>query len=143
MTSSTHTISPLRQRMIDDMRMRKLSPKTQASYVRVVMRFAGFLGRSPDMASVEDLRSYKPLTVLWMLARLKITDKRQILAVRLVQDAVIDTQHVTLQIQEGRGLIVQIFAIIAFPLQKTGGTIVRDVHDFCQAATTALFGFAQ
>jgi hypothetical protein len=42
--------------MIDDMRMRKLSPKTQASYIRVVKRFAGFLGRSPDTASVEDLR---------------------------------------------------------------------------------------
>ena len=38
MTSSTHTLSPLRQRMIDDMRMRKLSPKTQSSYIRVVKR---------------------------------------------------------------------------------------------------------
>ena len=45
--------------MIDDMRMRKLSPKTQASYIRVVKRFAGFLGRSPDTASVEDLRRYQ------------------------------------------------------------------------------------
>jgi hypothetical protein len=36
-----------------------------------------------------------------MLARPKITDKRQILAVRLVQDTVIDTQHATLQVQEG------------------------------------------
>ena len=59
MTSSSHTITPLRQRMIDDMRMRKLSPKTQASYIRVVKRFAGFLGRSPDTASVEDLRRYQ------------------------------------------------------------------------------------
>ena len=59
MTSSTHTISPLRQRMLDDMRMRKLSPTTQASYIRVVKRFAGFLGRSPDTASAEDLRRYQ------------------------------------------------------------------------------------
>ena len=36
-----------------------------------------------------------------MLARPKITDKRQVLAVRLVQDAVIDTQHAILQVQEG------------------------------------------
>jgi len=57
MTSSTHTISPLRQRMIDDMRMRKLSPKTQASYIRVVKRFAGFLGRSAD-ASVICVKGY-------------------------------------------------------------------------------------
>jgi integrase/recombinase XerD len=59
MTSSTHTISPLRQRMIEDMRMRKLPSKTQASYIRVVKRFADFLGRSPDAASAEDLRRYQ------------------------------------------------------------------------------------
>ncbi len=59
MTFSTYTISPLRQRMLDDMRMRKLSPKTQSSYIRVVKRFTGFLGRSPDTASVEDLRNYQ------------------------------------------------------------------------------------
>jgi site-specific recombinase XerD len=45
--------------MIDDMRMRKLSPKTQASYIRVVKRFSKFLGRSPDTASTEDLRRYQ------------------------------------------------------------------------------------
>ena len=59
MTSSTPTISPLRQRMIDDMRMRKLSPKTQASYIRAVRQFSGFLGRSPDTATDEDLRRYQ------------------------------------------------------------------------------------
>ena len=50
MTATTHTISALRQRMIDDMRMRKLSPKTQSHYIRAVRQFAGFLGRSPDTA---------------------------------------------------------------------------------------------
>ena len=35
-------VSPLRQRMIDDMRMRKLSPKTQAGYLRIVREFARF-----------------------------------------------------------------------------------------------------
>jgi integrase/recombinase XerD len=59
MTSTTQPITPLRQRMIDDMRMRKLSPKTQSSYIRVVKRFASFLGRSPDSASTEDLRRYQ------------------------------------------------------------------------------------
>ncbi len=59
MTSTTQPISPLRQRMIDDMRMRKLSSQTQASYIRVVKRFAKFLGRSPDTASAEDLRRYQ------------------------------------------------------------------------------------
>jgi site-specific recombinase XerD len=59
MNASTQAISPLRQRMIDDMRMRKLSDKTQSHYLRAVRQFAAFLGRSPDTASVEDLRRYQ------------------------------------------------------------------------------------
>ena len=59
MTASPHPISPLRQRMIDDMRMRKLSPKTQSGYIRAVRQFSAYLGRSPDTASTEDLRNYQ------------------------------------------------------------------------------------
>src|SRR5271169_2899002 len=59
MDASAHGNSPLRQRMIDDMRMRKLSPQTQSAYIRVVRQFTGFLGRLPDTASVEDLRRYQ------------------------------------------------------------------------------------
>ena len=59
MDSATHDITPLRQRMIDDMRMRKLADKTQSGYIRVVRQFTGFLGRSPDTATVEDLRRYQ------------------------------------------------------------------------------------
>ncbi len=59
MIPSTQTSSSLRQRMIDDMRMRKLSPKTQSSYIRTVRKFAKFLGRSPDTATAEDLRQYQ------------------------------------------------------------------------------------
>src|SRR5258708_31873587 len=56
MTHTSQDISPLRQRLIDDMRMRKRAPKTQAGYVRVVRQFAAFPGRRPDTATVEDLR---------------------------------------------------------------------------------------
>ena len=52
-------VSPLRQRMIDDMRMRKLADKTQGQYIRAVRQLARFLKRSPDTASVEDLRCYQ------------------------------------------------------------------------------------
>jgi site-specific recombinase XerD len=45
--------------MIDDMTMRKLSPKTQASYLRAVIKLALFFGRSPDLASPEDLRTFQ------------------------------------------------------------------------------------
>jgi len=59
MDSSTHRISPLRQRMIDDMRMRKLEHKTQEAYIRSVCKLAAFLRRSPDSATVEDLRRFQ------------------------------------------------------------------------------------
>jgi integrase/recombinase XerD len=59
MNSSTQAISPLRQRMLDDMRMRKLSPKTQIGYIRSVRQFAAYLKRSPDTATAEDLRLYQ------------------------------------------------------------------------------------
>lgn len=59
MNDSTQAVSPLRQRMIEDMRMRKLAPKTQAAYIRSVRQLAGYLGRSPDTATVEDLRNYQ------------------------------------------------------------------------------------
>jgi site-specific recombinase XerD len=56
---TTKAVSPLRQRMIDDMCMRKLSPKTQTQYIRAVKRLARFLGRSPDTASGQDLRRFQ------------------------------------------------------------------------------------
>ena len=59
MTHNTKTISPLRQRMTEDMMLRKLSPKTQAVYIRAVKNFTRFLRRSPDTASAEDLRQYQ------------------------------------------------------------------------------------
>jgi integrase/recombinase XerD len=59
MTHSTKPISPLRQRMLEDMALRKLSPQTQASYIRAVVKFSGFFGRSPDTATPEDLRRYQ------------------------------------------------------------------------------------
>ena len=59
MTSSTQGISELRQRMIEDMRMRKLNPRTQEGYIRAVRKFTQYLGRSPDTATVEDLRNFQ------------------------------------------------------------------------------------
>ena len=52
-------ISPLRQRMIEDMTIRKFAAKTQHDYLQRVKNFAAFLGRSPDTASFEDVRRYQ------------------------------------------------------------------------------------
>lgn len=52
-------ISPLRQRLIDDMTMRRFSRETQRNYLRDVGRFATWLGRSPHTATAEDVRRFQ------------------------------------------------------------------------------------
>jgi integrase/recombinase XerD len=57
--TNNHSTTPLRQRMIEDMMLRKLSPKTQTAYIRAVVKLTRFLGRSPDTATAEDLRLFQ------------------------------------------------------------------------------------
>src|SRR3546814_8641264 len=52
-------ISPLRQRLIDDMAFRRFTQETQRGYLRDVGRFATWLGRSPHTASAEDIRHFQ------------------------------------------------------------------------------------
>ena len=54
---TTETITPLRQRMIEDMTARKLCAGTQRAHIRACKRFAAFLKRSPETAAREDIRS--------------------------------------------------------------------------------------
>lgn len=56
---TAETISPLRRRMIEDMTIRRLAPKTQDGYIRTIKNFAAFLGRSPDTANGEDVRRFQ------------------------------------------------------------------------------------
>jgi integrase/recombinase XerD len=56
---STKTVSPLRQRMIEDMNARKLGPHSQRSHIASCKRFAGFLKRSPETATAEDIRRFQ------------------------------------------------------------------------------------
>jgi integrase/recombinase XerD len=56
---SAKPISPLRQRLIDDMTARRFSEATRKDYVRHVRTFAAFLGRSPDTATSDDLRRFQ------------------------------------------------------------------------------------
>jgi integrase/recombinase XerD len=59
MCMSSRMISPLRQRMIDDMTARQLGVPTQRFYIRSCQRFAAFLGRSPESATAEDIRRFQ------------------------------------------------------------------------------------
>jgi site-specific recombinase XerD len=57
--SDTTTVSPLRQRMIEDMAARKLTPNTQRSHIYSCKRFAAWLKRSPDMATPDEVRGFQ------------------------------------------------------------------------------------
>src|SRR5580658_6580457 len=56
---STDIVTPLRQRMIEDMNARKLGAGTQRSHIRSCKLFAAFLKRSPDTATAEDIRRFQ------------------------------------------------------------------------------------
>jgi integrase/recombinase XerD len=56
---SSEAISPLRQRMVEDMSARKLCAGTQRGHIRSCKRFAAFLKRSPDTATFEDVRRFQ------------------------------------------------------------------------------------
>jgi len=56
---STVTVSPLRQRMIEDMNARKLCAATQRGHIHSCRRFAAFLKRSPETATAEDIRRFQ------------------------------------------------------------------------------------
>ena len=51
--------TPLRERMIEDMRIRGMGEKAQQAHIRAIKDFAAFLGRTPDTATPEDLRAYQ------------------------------------------------------------------------------------
>jgi integrase/recombinase XerD len=57
--SKTDTVSPLRQRMIEDMAARKLNPHTQRSHISSCKRFAAWLKRSPDTATADEVRRFQ------------------------------------------------------------------------------------
>ena len=52
-------MTPLRQRMIEDMQVRNFSPLTQSTYVLQVSLFARYCGKSPDQLGPEEIRSYQ------------------------------------------------------------------------------------
>jgi integrase/recombinase XerD len=56
---SPNTVSPLRQRMIEDMNARKLGAHSQRNHIDSCKRFAAFITRSPDTATADDIRRFQ------------------------------------------------------------------------------------
>jgi integrase/recombinase XerD len=55
----TKKMSPLRQRMIEDMTLRNMSPNSQKVYAYAIANFSTFHRRSPDKLGIEDVRQYR------------------------------------------------------------------------------------
>ena len=57
--ATARKVTPLRQRMIDDMTVRNFAPNTMLCYLKQVSYFAQYFGRSPDRSGPEEIRSYQ------------------------------------------------------------------------------------
>src|SRR4051812_47856292 len=57
--TQAHSVTPLRQRMLDDMKLRNMAVSTRKIYVASVAGFSAFHGRSPDQLTLEDVRDYQ------------------------------------------------------------------------------------
>jgi integrase/recombinase XerD len=97
MAQSNQPISPLRQRMIEDMHMRKLAPKTQASYIRAVKKLADYLGHSPHNATAEDLRQFQ--LHLTNIGTSRITINSTITALRFFYDVTVSDQAILIKLK--------------------------------------------
>ena len=58
MTTASRPTTPLRQRMIEDMKIRNLSPHTIEAYVERVAAFAKHFGKSPQLLGQKEVRAY-------------------------------------------------------------------------------------
>ena len=93
MSQATHQpISALRQRMIEDMQLRKLSPKTQSAYILAVKKLTAYLGHSPDTATREDLRQFQLHLVDQGTSR--ITINAAVTALRFLFEVTLDRHDV-------------------------------------------------
>ena len=70
-------MTPLRQKLIDEIQLRGLSPHTQDSYVRSVTGLARFYHRSPDQVGDDQLKEY----LLYLLRVKKLAVSSLIVAV--------------------------------------------------------------
>ncbi len=74
-------MTPLRQRMLEDMQIRNLSPHTQASYVQQVSQFARHFGKSPLELGPDDIRTYQ----VYLLNERKLTPQSVLIAVSAIR----------------------------------------------------------
>ena len=115
-------MTPLRQRMIEDMRIRNLSPRTITCYVRQVARFAEHFGRSPQRLGPEEIRAYQHYLV----------DERRVSESRLVQT--VAALRFLYQISLGREWPIR---FIPFPRQRRRQPVVLSPEEVARLLAAA------
>jgi site-specific recombinase XerD len=87
-------MTPLRQRMIEDLRVRNFSPTTQRAYICAVARFAQHFGKSPELLGPEDIRAYQlhllSKQLAWSTFKVSICALRFLYRVTLGRDRVVE-----------------------------------------------------
>ena len=123
-------MTPLRQRMVEDMQIRNLSPHTQRSYVEHVARFARHFGRSPALLGPEEIRAYQvyltnekqlaPASIVITVAALRFL-YRVTLQKTWSVEAAIPAPKVpqTLPVVLSRAEVVQFLDCVAAPKHRT------------------------
>ena len=121
-------MTPLRQRMIEDMQLRGLSARTQETYVAAVRRLSQYYHRSPDRLTEEDLRKYflhlinvkrvGPATVTIALCAIKIMFERTLQRQWPTLDLVRPTYEKKLPVVLSRQEVRCILAAVVIPVYR-------------------------
>jgi integrase/recombinase XerD len=89
-------MTPLRQRMIEDLQVRNFSPTTQRAYIYAIAQFAQHFGKSPELLGPEDIRAYQQhllsKQLAWTTFNVRVCALRFLYRVTLGKDWVV--QHI-------------------------------------------------
>ena len=91
-------MTPLRQRMIEDMKLRNLSPRTIEVYIMRVAAFARYFGRSPDALGREEVRSY----LLYLVQEKQVSwsvYNQTVAALRFLYEVTLEPQGVMVRVR--------------------------------------------
>jgi site-specific recombinase XerD len=97
MSQAIKPISQLRQRMIEDMNLRKLAPKTQDAYILAARKLSNYLGHSPHTATKDDLRNFQLFLVGKGTSR--ITINSTVTALKFLFEVTLDRKGVVDKLQ--------------------------------------------
>ena len=121
-------MTPLRQRFLDDLRLRNYSPRTLQTYLQHVVRFSTYFGRSPDQLGLEEIRTYQLYLLHERHASWSVFNQA-VCALRFLYRVTLQASFTVTMIPYGkkpkslpavlsREEVAQLFALVAQPLER-------------------------